>query len=101
MNNFELLENADYREFQSSQVPSPWWINLRTRMAFSFEAVEDADFEWLSLRSRESAAGDEFLFYFAYGQQINAEICDKILEQHGITGVAPTPQLIVPARAAR
>ncbi|MDO8433280.1 MAG: hypothetical protein Q7S58_12810 [Candidatus Binatus sp.] len=98
MTNFELLEKAKFKEFKSSQVPFPWWVNKGARMAFSFAAVEDADLEWLSGRSRESEAADEFLFYFAYGEQMNLDLCDRILSQHGIENVAPTPQLIVPRR---
>jgi hypothetical protein len=98
MNNFELLENEGFIEFKSVQVPFPWWIKVGARMAFSFAAVEDADFEWLSDRSRSSAEGDEFLFYFAYGESTDLELCNTILRQHAIEGVAQTAQLVVPAK---
>lgn len=96
MTNFELLENAGFKEFKSSQVPFPWWVKVGARLAFSFAAVEDANFEWLSDRSRGSAERDGFLFYFAYGEPRGTEVCSRILKQYGIEHLDAVPQLIVP-----
>jgi hypothetical protein len=60
--------------------------------------VEDANFEWLSLQTRERAGDREFHFYFACGEPMDEELCDKILMQVGMQGAEPVMQLIHPAQ---
>ena len=98
MTNFELLETAGFKEFKSSQVPFPWWVNVGTRMAFSFAAVEDADFEWLAARTRETTEGQEFLFYIAYGEPMDNPYLSRILEQLELDGFQQMIQTIVSAK---
>ncbi len=98
MSNLELLGSAGFEKFQSVEVPFPWRINVGSRMAFSFEAVKDADFEWLADRIRGQAESGEFLFYFAYGMRIDGQLCARILELLGKGDLTPVPQLILPAR---
>ncbi|MGH9343837.1 MAG: hypothetical protein ACRD19_08770 [Terriglobia bacterium] len=98
MNNFELLESAGFKKFQSSEVPFPWWINVASNMAFKFEAVEDADFHWLADRIRGQAESGDFLFYFAYGTTMDAGLCDQILVRLGKDDLTPVVQRIFPAQ---
>src|ERR1700688_229896 len=98
MTNFELLENAGFEKLQSAEVPFPWWINVGARMAFNFEAAEDADYEWLADRIRGQAASDEFLFYFAHGTTLDVDLCGRILALFGKDDLTPVPHRIIPAR---
>lgn len=98
MTNFELLEDAGFKEFQSAGIVSPWWIRVGSRMAFNFEAVEDANFEWLvDCIGRKVEAG-EFLFHFAEGTAVDIELCSRILELLGNDDLTPVPQGILPKR---
>jgi hypothetical protein len=98
MTNFELLESAGFKKFQSSEVPFPWWINVGSNMAFNFEAGEDADFHWLADCIRGHAESGDFLFYFAHGTTMDAGLCGQILARLRKADLTPVPQQILPAR---
>jgi hypothetical protein len=98
MTNFELLENAGFEEFQSTEIPTLWWINVGSRMAFNFEGVRDADFRWLDDLIRQQVKSGNFLFYFAYGTTMDGDLCALILALLGKEDLSPVQQLISSAK---
>jgi hypothetical protein len=92
MTNFELLENAGFKEI--SEIPYSWWVHLGLRLGFSFGGVRDANPAWLEDRIKRAGPEDEFLFFTTLADGATAELYDRILTTLGLEDLLPLPQKI-------
>ncbi|HTR26337.1 MAG TPA: hypothetical protein VMI10_20360 [Terriglobales bacterium] len=96
MNNFEKLERAGFVEVK--MLPPNWWVNVASKMALEFGAVEDADPRWLEECLKQPPREGHFVFYFAYGTPMSDRVCEEVLARVGQTGVRIEMRLINPER---
>lgn len=71
-----------------SLLPSSWWVSREYRMAFNFEAVEDADTRWLENEIRWTVKPGYFSVYFAAGTTMNGRVCEDILDRVSLPDLA-------------
>ena len=87
MDNFEVIRNAGFTEMLGL-LPSSWWVNREYRVAFNFEAVEDADTPWLENEIRWTVKPGYFSFYFAPGTTMDGRVCGVILDRLSLPDLA-------------
>jgi hypothetical protein len=92
MSNFELLENAGFK--QVSEIPYSWWVHVGLRLGFSFGGVRDADRSWLNGRIKQAGPEDEFLFFTSLADGATAELYDRILRTLDLEDLLPLPQKV-------
>lgn len=78
MANIEKLLNAGF----SNNPNRDLWYNRELRMAFSDEAVQDMDPQWLDRHIHEQVGADGFVFYFIKPPK-NIQVCNEILAEIG------------------
>ena len=97
MDNIEAVKSFGFTEMKGF-IPSPWWTNRESRMAFNYEGVSDADGRWLQKESRESVNLGYFVFYFGYGTTMDGRVCGMILEKLRLSDLVVEMRMITPAQ---
>ena len=98
MENFEVLENADFEKLKFRVMPFSWWVKSSARICFSYGAVKDADRRWLAECVKEDVTPGAFVFYIPHGSELSGAGCAEILERLQLSNLRPDVRLIKPAQ---